>query len=262
MSILTLPCPFPGHRWWNPGVLDIGDKTIMIYRLDDHDIGVATIGADYGISDVKNISHIFHPFCPEDVRLFRCGPNIGMLATIYSFYNSRCKVYFIELDLNYRLLRMEKLEHPYSKDKFQKNWIPFIRDDSLYCISDHDPFTVLCYKQNHTQVIYTGPALRWGHGVIRGGTPPYRQDGLWHSFFHSSVLVNDVQVYYAGHYWFDDSFQTTLFSYPLLSGSPDLFTSFFHRKVSSIFPSGVLNDGKKWSIFYGYLDTDIKIIEI
>jgi hypothetical protein len=262
MSVITLPCPFPGRRWWNPGVLDLGDKTIMIYRLDDQDIGVATINSDYGISDAQSISHVFYPFVPEDVRLFRCGPHIGMLATIYSIYASRCRVYFIELDREYRLLRMEKLEHPDSIDIFQKNWVPFIRDNSLYCISDHDPFTVLRYNHDHTEVYYKGPPVRWEHGVIRGGAPPYYYDGLWHSFFHSSVLVNDVHVYYAGHYWFDDSFKTTLFFYPLLSGNPDRFTSFFRRKVSTIFPSGVLHDGKKWIIFYGYLDTDIKILEI
>lgn len=102
---------------------------------------------------------------------------------------------------------------------WEKNWVPFaVSAGEVALIYSHDPWHVIVLDVDPASEArrflrhHPGPALKWRHGQIRGGTPPLPwADGRTTpphgeqliSFFHSSAVVGSRKLYMVGAVTFD-----------------------------------------------------------
>lgn len=97
----------------------------------------------------------------------------------------------------------------------------------------------------------------WKFGEVRGGTPPVFHDGLFYSFFHSSLpWQNDRRQYYCGVYAYEPHPPFKIVKItpePILAGSR--YDAWFPTKPLVVFPGGALMEkNEDWLIVYGIND--------
>uniref|UniRef100_A0A6H1ZGZ6 Uncharacterized protein n=1 Tax=viral metagenome TaxID=1070528 RepID=A0A6H1ZGZ6_9ZZZZ len=85
----------------------------------------------------------------------------------------------------------------------EKNWAFFSFGTRIYCIYNHNPYTVLSFGANWSISKKTHATnMSWDYGPIRGGTPPARIGDNCYTFFHSSLPTKHVGIcvgpYYTG----------------------------------------------------------------
>jgi predicted GH43/DUF377 family glycosyl hydrolase len=144
------------------------------------------------------------------------------------------------------------------RSKTEKNWCWFFHEGQLHLHYYSSPWRIAKFTtsfQNGTPYeIEPGP--RWGHGEIRGGTPPILVDGLYWAFFHSSVpWVGRFRRYHMGAIGFESKPPFTplyITPEPILTGNQ---TDYWQPgKPLVVFPCGSRFKDGEWLIVGGLND--------
>lgn len=159
--------------------------------------------------------------------------------------------------------------HTYNPGQiFEKNWSFFEHQKRMMFIYKSHPHTVVETDLAHDTIVKEYRAKKkipWRYGEIRGGTSPLLYKDKYITFFHSSVQkTQDLKIYYAGAYAFDNKppFKPIeLTRKPLLVGDvKDLNRGLWNNVV--VFPCGAVNLGEYWVVSYGHNDYCLKLLKI
>lgn len=142
----------------------------------------------------------------------------------------------------------------------EKNWLWFFHDDNLHLIYMTHPHTIVRFDEKFriSQVYETQcPDLQWPWGGPRGGTPPILVDGLYWTFFHSSVdwCEHGTRRYHMGAYAFESKppFKIVRFvKKPILNGS--IKDTWAQGKPLVVFPCGSIYRNGEWLVSMGIND--------
>lgn len=205
----------------------------------------------------------------EDPRAIIFG---GQLWVSYSNFYTRCQWVHQGIARVNHQMQAATVFHPQFGDNgvsiitntgHEKNWLwfeprnPEDHDGNPLMIYGAYPHTVVRFNKDRPKV-WTGKGFRWSKGAVRGGTPPIFVDGLYWTFFHSSVELGPVaprRRYYVGAYAFDPEPPFRILwrtSKPILTGS-------MHDPRDAgaplcVFPCGALFDNGTWHVTMGVND--------
>ena len=282
--VIEIESPFPKERCFNPGMIDIWGKTLLIYRVcrTPSRLAASILNVDCTLGETRLLSGLSSPtLIPKDPRLVAL-PN-GRLGVWFAGHVHRLDtgMFYAELDERLwvrELLRldyadpMEYLLNPYALAgvRCQRNWVPLDGEGRSLCIYNHDPLTVLERNGVDMRMIHHGPPIRWEYGAVRGGTPLLWHDDRWYSFFHSSRFEPDIEgvlvkVYYVGCYTLSADFSLLgMTPEPIMGGHVDRWNIPWEdgQRVAAVFPCGAVPRGDSWLLSYGWMDSEIRLTEI
>jgi predicted GH43/DUF377 family glycosyl hydrolase len=150
----------------------------------------------------------------------------------------------------------------------EKNWVWFVHKNKMHMIYQGPPEQVILKFDTMSRPtdIIPGPRedVPWGHGIIRGGTPPVLVNGEYWTFFHSSTEWKPpYRRYFMGAYAFENKppFRVTKITpQALLIGNQHDYWQ--PRKPLVVFPCGALLRGDKWLVTLGVNDLKCGFVEI
>lgn len=235
-------------------------------------IGVAKLDREFSVlPDTVQLLDVFsHSSEPsitaEDARLIQMGERI------FIFFNdlptvgkkSGFALYFAELiEEGGKFLTKgpAKLLRYAKSVSIEKNWSPFVFEEKLYAIYSDQPRVILeidVETGECKEVSSDSSPLEWGWGRVRGGTPAYRLEDQFITFFHSSFPAaferkgkqKKRPVYVMGMYAFDAKFPFAIRSiYPLPLGSVSDYADKNSRQV--VFPCGLVVEGDFFHVAWG-----------
>ena len=192
----------------------------------------------------------------------------------------------------FRLVRPRRLLRPdvllaggwnLSTPRKEKNWVPFVHEDSIHIVYYLNPPVVLRLPDHElagagndvrAELAAAGMLpVRWRYGEMRGGTPAVYDAALggYIAFFHSHVQVKGdnpfsrgsfQRLYYMGCYVFAAQ---PPFSIQLISAAPILGLDFYnvsspHRQI--IWPAGLEVLPDEYIVSYGKNDRDIWMVRL
>lgn len=142
----------------------------------------------------------------------------------------------------------------------EKNWLWFMHNKELHLLYSAQPQTVVRWAGDFKPVEEwkdEASIAAWAYGDIRGGTPPLFHDGLYWTFFHSSLPINNKyrRRYYMGAYAFEPfaPFKIVKFTRePILAGSDE--DPWADRKPLVVFPCGAVIENNTWFVSLGIND--------
>ncbi len=237
------PAPLLG-RGIDPRVIRLGDRILVFYALIERDTDQAVDGASVALAE----------FTVRD-GTWRCERN--SLFPKHPIEGQRISG---------------------ARSNWEKNWVPFVLSDVgeaplIGLIYGHDPWSVILLdvaadRPPRFQALHQGPALRWEHGTIFGGTPPVRyDDDQLVTFFHSSQQLGSRMVYSVGACTFQDRppyAPLACTASPLLMAP---YNSGVHRfgwpyAISVIFPTGAERREQQYRLLCGRDDGEIVVFGI
>lgn len=218
----------------------------------------------------------------EDARIFSAN---GKLYVIYNDNMElenpntweRRDIYLAELSYvngDFVVSDPVKLVYPekYRHIPWQKNWVPFDWNGTLFLSYTINPHEVICPDISTGSCVKcyeTQKSIHWPLGPIRGGTPALLVDGEYLAFFHSGIYHpsacsdnRPLWHYYMGAYTFaaEPPFEVTKISHTPIE-APGFYTnSNCIKRV--IYPTGFIADGSKIYLAYGKDDQEICIATI
>lgn len=149
----------------------------------------------------------------------------------------------------------------------EKNWCWFSHEEAMHFVYSPSPHVVV--KTSGGEKVedqYQSGGISWKCGLPRGGTNPILFDGLYWTFFHSSLeisLVAPKRRYYMGAYAFESKppFRPVMMTRKhLLCGSEN-----DPREPSAplcVFPCGAMLEGEEWLVTLGVNDCSCAWIRI
>jgi predicted GH43/DUF377 family glycosyl hydrolase len=148
----------------------------------------------------------------------------------------------------------------------EKNWCWWFHEDRLTVLYHSNPWRVAQFGEkweNATPYEHEFGAT-WNYGDIRGGTPPVLVNGLYWTFFHSSVpWISRFRRYHMGAVAFEAEPPFTprlITAEPLLTGNQT--DRWKPSKPLVVFPCGSRIKHDKWLITYGINDLASGWVEI
>jgi predicted GH43/DUF377 family glycosyl hydrolase len=260
--------PYPDQWAFNPGMVEIWGRTLIVYRVGRQPSIFAVSELDKHYQPTR--SEFLFDFCsqdhvPEDPRLIAIGDHLYLLyAGVKPDFAGQCWMYWAELGRDYKVISRHRCE--YEPRCSEKNWVPFVNQKGMVvCIYNHYPFTILKYgrpwRLHHAHEVEWG----WQYGEIRGGANPVKHNGLWYHIFHSNQQHGKVKVYYVGAYVFDDNYNIRAITRePIMSGNVKDWSNPWNGNggISAVFPCGAIVRDDRFVISYGYLDSECRIAEI
>ena len=141
--------------------------------------------------------------------------------------------------------------------RHEKNWVYFFHEGKLHLLYSAKPWKIVQFGAKFSdKTLHESEGIEWQWGQIRGGTPPVLHDGLYWTFFHSSMPWSGrYRRYYMGAVAFESKppFKPVkMTDEPLLIGSQH--DSWQERKPCVVFPCGAVVQDDKWLISYGIND--------
>lgn len=272
-------------QYFNPGLVDWqGNRWLVVRRrrcafayaknditlwrlapnntvLSEHELKIPTLRAD---------EHW------EDPRAVMFG---GKLWVSYSNFYTRCQWVHQAIVRVNEQMQAATIFHPQfggngqtisTNTAHEKNWLWFApqnpeeHNGSPLMIYGAYPHTVVRFGEKPK--VWTGKGFRWSKGTVRGGTPPVFIDGLYWTFFHSSIELGPTpprRRYFMGAYAFDPEAPFRILwrtSKPLLIGSDK-----DPRDMGAplcVFPCGALIDNGMWHVTLGVNDCACAWIKI
>lgn len=159
--------------------------------------------------------------------------------------------------------RMEHIPDP--KD-YEKSWLWFLNNGKLHLLYKAKPWIIAEFGETWEDLdMHRDMAgVTWKYGEIRNGTPPVLVDGLFHTFFHSSLpWKGNYRRYYMGAIAFESEPSYRVVSItmePLLAGSQN--DPWQLRKPPCVFPCGAVLRNGTWLISAGVNDLKAAWIEM
>jgi predicted GH43/DUF377 family glycosyl hydrolase len=204
----------------------------------------------------------------EDPRVFVVGGVAHVIASFVQYGRlniERCSQRIFKAEgVGWKRV-YDKLPHT----RVEKNWVPFLHKDELYCVYQMHPGHVVCNVVTGSRYsgVTSNMMQKWAakYGEPRGGTPPIEFDGGWLSFFHSHVPdPRYKRRYFMGAYVFRDSSRQTfpvvrMSQRPLLSASAEDGVPMAREgpwKPLVVFPCGAVFDEQTdvWHVLTGVND--------
>lgn len=253
-------------------------SNIYIVKLDDsfEEVSVPQV------LDTRRYNKLGIPSQSEDARIFAFN------ESIYIIYNDnieqinpsllqRRDIYIAEVleeGNKFVLSKPIKLYHSifYNTQSWQKNWSPFVYNDSLLFIYSLRPHEVIhadlnsgiCVELKKTPSLFT-----WNMGDPRGGTPALLVDGEFLTFFHSQIFTkSSVSKEIARHHYFMGAYTFSAeppFMITRYTPSPIIGKKFYTESTADkrvIFPGGFIVAEPYIYLVYGKDDREIWIAVI
>jgi len=210
----------------------------------------------------------------EDPRAIVQGDKIWLSCSTFVLRASYTHQAFFLLDSDWNTLRRfdpaygRNYEQPWTNDGHEKNWLWFRHDGLPHAVYATDPHVVVRFSGSLVPeaVIATKKTLPWDLHEPRGGTPPILVDGLYWSFFHSSLSAKPIKRrYFMGAYAFKPTHPFEIVKMtpkPMLIASEEDRTD--PRVPFVVFPGGSLFNyhTRVWTVFIGVNDIDCAWIKI
>jgi predicted GH43/DUF377 family glycosyl hydrolase len=152
----------------------------------------------------------------------------------------------------------------------EKNWTFFIHENRLMCIYKIDPHIVVEFDWNGNvtgeYVSYEKVQNKWPYGICRGGTNPIYKEGLYHSFFHSSIYwKGNKRKYVMGKYAFESK---PPFRICFFDEKPIIWGNSIDQRINSklnplvVFPCGAILENNRFIVSFGINDEKTGIIKL
>lgn len=283
--------PSDGLTYFNAGIVQRPDGKWLLARRSENAptmiFGYNSIWAiklsDDGKTAIKGIQLKWTDFDPEqqceDARAFYVPHlnQVGISACTFKWFKTNSWTGAIQVlgffDENWNC----KVVHypPYDtnatslqnipRERYQKNWLFWMRDDRLHLLYKSDPWTVAEFGGNwQEQRTHANEGAKWPHGEIRGGTPPVLIGDKYYTFFHSSTAWRgNYRRYYVGAIAFSAQAPFEIVAMtkePILIGSQK--SKWEMRKPPCVFPCGAIYENDSWLITYGLNDLEAGWISI
>jgi predicted GH43/DUF377 family glycosyl hydrolase len=220
----------------------------------------------------------------QDPRLVQVGSRLFLVynnVLDHIAYPELRRMYYMELLYDGSSFYPQRpqiiAQYPYQLSyRQEKNWVPFDYNDQLllgYMITPHSIFRPL--EESHTCELFaeTKGEIQWPWGVLRGGTPALKVDGMYLAFFHSSISLpslhsqgKNIFHYFMGAYTFSltPPFQITQISpHPIIGKT--FYTSPAYKTwkpLRVVFPGGYVFDDHFIWIVYGKQDFEMWVVQL
>lgn len=282
----------PFHESFNPSICKFGNQYILTFRYSPDPnayrwvsyVGVMLLDSEFNpltapeLLDLRQ-GYSITPSQTEDARIFTYEDQLYIIYndnrdTENPLPEQRRDIYLAEISYSnghFTASNPIKLTHSenYEKQKWEKNWTPFIYQDDLllyYSIESNQVLDMNWDSGLCSPFFTTFPKINWNWGAIRGGTPAQMVDGEYLAFFHSSKPIKSEVSrdaprahYFMGAYTFSSHppFEITKISRQPING--DNFYTYSNRPLRVIYPGGYVISENTIYIAYGKDDHEIWI---
>lgn len=266
----------PDDRRYNPAMISFGDRTFFAYRT-----GLEFAGRLFCCELNRTLQPIDGTFGEvtipdrkfdslEDPRFFVHSGDLHLYITAYRRFPESATPVIARVGSQYKLQDVRLLKYPGQLAR-EKNWCPIEHDGRLYATywMARGIHHVVAIKRDIAAPTHeTKYASSWRSGDQRGGTNLVAHDGLLWGFFHSSMVIRDVRVYFMGAYAIErcppfrivKMTRRSLYHVQEVEMLETCYGTFWPRQV--IFPSGLMFSDGHWIIAAGYNDYKIVTIKI
>lgn len=228
---------------------------------------------------IEGLGSRLTPSQAEDARIFEFNGDVFLIyndnqGVTNTSARDRRDIFVAEIidqEGRFEVKTPVKLVHPlhYSTRLWEKNWSPFVYENTLYLSYFLNPHEVLkadldsgdCEPLHISQ-----KTIAWDWGQLRGGTPGLLVDGEYLAFFHSMkpLKTNNGQMwhYFMGAYTYS---ATPPFSLTKVSPLPINDSSFYidsDQPKRVIYPGGFAINGSNIYLAYGKDDHEVWIAVI
>lgn len=285
----------PGYPTaFNPSIIEYEDGYLLTFRYSVSpsvfpwisEIGVVLLDNNFNINSPVSM---LNPHCyskknincqAEDARIFKYQGKLFLayndnMDEINPTPQKRRDMFIAEIVPNNDKFEIKEPTKLVYKEKmkslWQKNWVPFIYQDSLYFGYSISPHETLEFNlkgdllKKHKESTHS----RWTLGHLRGGTPAILVDDEYLAFFHSSVTMRTKSSnykrmlhYFMGAYTFSSK---PPFNITKMTPGPIVNPEFYHSNHGHkrvIFPGGFVVNGDNIYIAYGKDDNQIWIAKV
>lgn len=285
-------------RIWNPTVMDISGKKIMLFRNTETGIFFSLKGAEYkrAIGEIhavyldeklNPISKEIQVTCskedgslfeqPQDPRLFQYEGKIFCLLVdkITKVSDPHDELYLTELTCTDQLVSLrsgKRLIHPNPARKSERNWMPFTQGGNLYAIYSTSPYEVLKIDPltKETKVVKKDSlSLQWQYGFMSGSTLPIELNGKNLTFFHSFSTTlpkffkrKPKSHYFFGAYTFENKPPFSISAYTPLPIYDKKLYNVRTNPDRIVFPTCIVQEFGTLKLLAGVNDRKIAIITI
>jgi predicted GH43/DUF377 family glycosyl hydrolase len=280
-----------GTYYFNPAIIQEPDGKILLFArrcrnkrekdddvyIEKNDIAVFELNNDLRATKKAliqlNSSYPNEQF--EDPRVLKFGDKYGLSCCSYIPLKSYAHQAMFLLDGQFsNVARFDpiygnNLAQAMVNDGHEKNWLYFTHDNAPHLVYSANPHVVVRLNgrlESETKYITDEFNPLWKFGEVRGGSNPILVDGLYWTFFHSSLpWINKKRRYYMGAYAFEAKppfrivRMTTL---PILTGTNQ--QDWWPGLPAVVFPCGSFYDAAKnqFVVSYGINDVDCGYIKL
>jgi predicted GH43/DUF377 family glycosyl hydrolase len=274
-----------GTYYFNPAIMQEADGRIMLFTrrcrnkrekdeevyVEKNDIVAFELSKDLRATK-KSILQLTSNYPNEqfeDPRVVKFGDKYGLSCCTFVPFKSYAHQAMFLVDKQF--LNVGRFDPIYGNnyaqaminDGHEKNWLFFVHDNAPHMVYSANPHVVVRLNgrlEKESEYVTEEFNPLWKFGEVRGGTNPIYADGLYWTFFHSSLpWINGKRRYYMGAYAFEAKApfriarMTTL---PLLTGTNQ--QDWWPGLPAVVFPCGAFFDSAKnnFVISYGINDVD------
>lgn len=205
----------------------------------------------------------------EDPRVVRFGDKYGLSCCTFVPFKSYAHQAMFLLDKQF--LNVGRFDPVYGNnyaqamvnDGHEKNWLYFVHDNAPHVVYSANPHVVVRLNgrlEKEQEYVTNEFNPLWKFGEVRGGSNPILADGLYWTFFHSSLpWINKKRRYYMGAYAFEAKAPfriVRMTTMPILTGTNQ--EDWWPGLPAVVFPCGAFFDSAKnqFVISYGINDVD------
>ena len=287
---ITLPEEV-GTYYFNPAIIQEPSGQILLFTrrcrnkrekdedvyLEKNDIVVFELTKDLGAikKALLNLTSHMPGEQFEDPRIVKFGDKYGLSCCTFVPFKSYAHQAMFVLDKQF--LNVARFDPIYGNnyaqamvnDGHEKNWLYFVHDNTPHMVYSANPHVVVRMNgrlEKEAEYVTDEFNPLWKFGEVRGGSNPILVDGLYWTFFHSSLpWINKKRRYYMGAYAFEAKApfrivrMTTL---PLLTGTNQ--QDWWPGLPAVVFPCGAFYDSAKnhFVVSYGINDVDCGYIKL
>jgi predicted GH43/DUF377 family glycosyl hydrolase len=257
------------EAWFNPSLVLRNGRRWLAYRCECIPwfrlsmVALSELDANWNPilegTTVMNLHSKFGNYCVEDPRFFVYKDNLWLS------YTDAHETALARLNEDMTTADSFYLERPWFHTRPEKNWTFFETEGRLYAVYALSPHKIIeVNTQDRTtrfahEVRYT---FKWNWGELRGGSSPVMHEGLYWSFFHSSINIRDesygpIRQYLIGVYAFEPRPPFTpvwMSQQPLLAGEEEQLQHDRPSQHSVVFPCGSLRLDHGWLVSFGEND--------
>ena len=211
----------------------------------------------------------------EDPRVVRFGDKYGLSCCTFIPFKSYAHQGMFLLDKHFHnVARFDPLygnnnAQAMVNDGHEKNWLWFVHDNAPHMIYSANPHKVVRFngrleKEEEYTTDEFNPFYKFGE--VRGGSNPILIDGMYWTFFHSSLpWIANKRRYYMGAYAFEAKAPfriVRMTSMPILTGTNQ--HDWWPGLPAVVFPCGAYYESNKAQVVvtYGINDVDCGYIKI
>lgn len=274
-----------GTYYFNPAIMQEADGRIMLFArrcrnkrekdedvyVEKNDIVAFELSKDLRATK-KSILQLTAGYPNEqfeDPRVVKFGDKYGVSCCTFVPFKSYAHQAMFLLDKQF--LNVGRFDPVYGNnyaqamvnDGHEKNWLYFVHDNAPHVVYSANPHVVVRLNgrlEKEQEYVTNEFNPLWKFGEVRGGSNPILADGLYWTFFHSSLpWINKKRRYYMGAYAFEAKAPfriVRMTTMPILTGTNQ--EDWWPGLPAVVFPCGAFFDSAKnqFVISYGINDVD------